>query len=83
LNRIFLLLASVLISSSVFAEPTPKEQLEARFASADINHDGKLTKAEAEAGMPNVAKHFDQIDTAHAGFVTLPQIAAFIAQHRG
>jgi hypothetical protein len=30
--------------------------------------------------MPMVAKHFDEIDTQHAGYVTLPQIEALMQQ---
>jgi hypothetical protein len=41
------------------------QQLQARFASA---------------GMPMVAKHFDEIDTQHVGYVTLPQIEALMQQ---
>src|SRR5262245_10174649 len=33
-----------------------------RFTSADTNKDGKLTREEAEKGMPGVARRFDQID---------------------
>ncbi|MGF6771555.1 hypothetical protein P3T18_004042 [Paraburkholderia sp. GAS199] len=58
------------------------QQLQARFANANTTHDGKLTKAQAAAGMPIVAKHFDEIDTQKAGYITLPQIAAFM-QERG
>jgi Ca2+-binding EF-hand superfamily protein len=56
------------------------KQLEARFNAADKNHDGKLSKAEAEAGMPRVAQAFDKIDVDHTGFITLAQIEAFVAQ---
>lgn len=58
------------------------QQLQTRFASANTTQDGKLTKAQAAAGMPMVAKHFDEIDTQKAGYITLPQIAAFM-QERG
>ncbi|UXH80735.1 EF-hand domain-containing protein [Roseateles amylovorans] len=57
------------------------QQLDARFAAADKDHDGKLTKAEAEAGMPRVAKRFDEIDTTKSGAVTLQQIKAYGAEH--
>ena len=56
------------------------QQLQTRFANANTTHDGKLTRAQAAAGMPMVAKHFDQIDTQHAGYVTLRQIEMFMAQ---
>ncbi|KWW34195.1 hypothetical protein ACUXAV_003021 [Cupriavidus metallidurans] len=56
------------------------QQLQARFANANTTHDGKLTRAQAAAGMPMVAKHFDEIDTQRSGYVTLRQIEIFMAQ---
>ena len=53
-----------------------------RFAAADANGDGKLTKQEADDKMPFVYKHFDEIDTAHKGFVTKDQVAAYFAKRR-
>ncbi|OAJ62541.1 hypothetical protein A6V36_21580 [Paraburkholderia ginsengiterrae] len=58
------------------------QQLQSRFASANTTHDGKLTREQAAAGMPMVAQHFDEIDTQKAGYITLPQIEAFM-QERG
>ncbi|GAB5094789.1 EF-hand domain-containing protein [Caballeronia sp. LP006] len=55
--------------------------LQTRFASANTTHDGKLTRAQASSSMPMVARHFDEIDTQKAGYVTLPQIEAFMHQH--
>ena len=57
-----------------------KAKLEERFAKADANGDGKLTKEEAKAGMPRVHASFDSIDTDQAGYVTLEQIEAFLMQ---
>ncbi len=54
--------------------------LQDRFASANDTHDGKLTRQQAAAGMPMVARHFDQIDTRRAGYVTLAQVEAYFAQ---
>jgi len=56
-----------------------KQQIQDRFAKADADHDGKLTRAEAQAGMPRVAAKFDEIDAAHTGSVTLEQILKFAA----
>lgn len=54
--------------------------LQKRFAAADANHDGRLTRQEAEGHMPWVASHFEAIDTAHAGSVSLQDIEAYAAQ---
>ncbi|SIO45171.1 hypothetical protein [Paraburkholderia phenazinium] len=56
------------------------QQLQSRFASANTTQDGKLTRQQAAAGMPMVARNFDAIDTQKAGYVTLPQIEAFMQQ---
>jgi hypothetical protein len=56
------------------------QQLQTRFTHANTTHDGKLTRDQAAAGMPMVASHFDEIDTQQAGYVTLPQIEAFMKQ---
>ena len=54
-----------------------------RFKAADTDHDGKLTKAEAEAGMPMLARNWDKIDTQKTGSVTLEQLTAVMSQMRG
>ena len=83
------ILAVVLLSASTLAAMAgPKDMIAAmetkavaaRFAKADKNNDGKLSLDEAKAGMPMVAKHFDQIDVDKTGFVTLDQIKAAIAK---
>jgi len=60
----------------VGAETSRDEQIDERFAAADTNHDGQLTLAEAEAGMPRVAANFDKIDADKSGTVTLAEIKA-------
>nr|WP_246525921.1 EF-hand domain-containing protein [Polynucleobacter paneuropaeus] len=52
------------------------KEIVAKFKAADKNHDGKLTLAEAQAGMPRVASHFSYIDSQGRGYVTLDQILA-------
>jgi len=49
-------------------------ELPKRFARADANHDGRLTREEARGAMPRVAAHFERIDTAGRGYVTERQI---------
>jgi Ca2+-binding EF-hand superfamily protein len=54
-----------------------KAEISERFKAADVNHDGKLTREEAKAGMPEVFKHFDEIDARKRGYVTERQIGAY------
>ena len=51
-----------------------------RFAKCDANHDGKLTKAEANGCMPRIYSHFDYIDSSKKGYLTVPEIQA-VADH--
>jgi len=57
-----------------------KAELEKRFTAADADHDGKLSKDEAKAGMPKVYERFDEIDSGKTGFVTLDQVKAEIGK---
>jgi hypothetical protein len=93
IKKMLAIQALCVASTCAFAQTTPQmgsqnpqsmermaQQLQARFANANTTHDGKLTRAQAAAGMPRVAQHFDEIDTQKLGYVTLPQIAAFMQQ---
>ena len=51
-------------------------QREQRFKRADANGDGRLTRAEAEKGMPAVARNFDRIDANQDGVVTINELEA-------
>lgn len=53
-----------------------RQAFDDRFKKADANGDGKLSKAEADAGMPRVGKNFDAIDANKDGFVTPDEIRA-------
>lgn len=53
--------------------------LKSRFAAADKDADGKLTREECQAGMPRIYKGFDRIDADQKGYITLDQIIAFVA----
>ena len=93
MKKILTILALCLTCSGAFAQTTAQptggnpqrmaqmaQQLQSRFASANTTQDGKLTRQQAAAAMPMGARHFDEIDTAKAGYVTLPQIEAFLQQ---
>jgi hypothetical protein len=53
-----------------------------RFEKADTNGDGKLSKAEAKAGMPMVYRNFDAIDTNQDGFITPEELRAAMQKRR-
>jgi hypothetical protein len=67
-----------------FAADAPKDRpqharqtWEQRFADANTAHDGHLSPDEAKAGYPQVAKHFDDIDVDHKGYVTANDVRAW------
>ena len=79
-STLALALVALLPAGAAFAQDANADraaQMQKRFAAADANADGKLTKDEAKGKMPFVYKHFDEIDTTHSGAVTLADIAAF------
>ena len=47
-----------------------------RFRQADVNKDGKLTREEAQKGLPWVARRFDEIDTNKDGVITKQELDA-------
>ncbi|MFM9881270.1 MAG: hypothetical protein ACKVOO_12770 [Burkholderiaceae bacterium] len=90
--HIFSKTARILLATSAFAllaggvqaqtrDPQKMaEALEQRFKAADKDQNGLLTQAEADAGMPRLAKVFDKIDTEKKGNVSLDQIKTYVAQ---
>jgi len=52
-----------------------REAIEAAFARADTDGDGKLSRAEAQR-FPEIAARFDQLDREQDGFLTLAEFAA-------
>jgi len=86
-GRVGFTLVLALIAASAAAQETDRArevaaEMQKRFAAADKNGDGRLTKAEAEVGMPYVHKHFDEIDKAKQGSVTLADIGAYARAQR-
>ena len=72
----FIVAFLVALTCAAGADSSRDEQIAERFAAADTNHDGQLTLAEAEAGMPRVAANFGAIDADGSGTVTLAEIEA-------
>ena len=76
---------SLMAAAAVAVAQTPTanqqkqiKEAEERFSAADKNADGKLTLAEAQAGMPRIASNFKKIDANNDGFVTIEEIKAMI-----
>lgn len=65
----------IFITAPAYADDaTRNKEIQERFAKCDINHDGKLTRNEANGCMPRVYDHFSRIDQQNKGFVTLLEI---------
>lgn len=82
--RFIALIALTLVSSFSFVSAkelsaAETAEMKAKFAAADKDGDSKVTHAEADAGMPKIARVFSKIDTQKTGSITLDQIFAFIA----
>jgi len=58
-------------------KPAPRITWEQRFEQANLPHDGHLTREQANGGYPLIAKHFDDIDADHKGYVTENDIRAW------
>jgi len=56
------------------------KRVDEAFTRLDTNKDGKLSHDEASKGR-RIAKHFDDIDADHDGFVTRAELGAAIARH--
>lgn len=96
MRRMMLVLAT-LLPAAAFAQSAPtagtgstaapagsmQQRFVQRFEAANTTHDGHLTLAQAQAaGMKGIVKHFSEIDTAKAGYVTLPEIQSwYMARH--
>jgi Ca2+-binding EF-hand superfamily protein len=48
----------------------------------DTDGDGRISKAEAQAGAPRLAEHFDQLDANKDGYLTPDELAAAHERHR-
>jgi hypothetical protein len=54
-----------------------RQTREQHFSGANLAHDGHLTAAEAKGGYADVARHFEDIDVEHKGYVTENDIRAW------
>ncbi|XAH23793.1 EF-hand domain-containing protein [Xylophilus sp. GW821-FHT01B05] len=58
---------------AVSAAAAGKPDVPAIFARADANHDGQLSRIEAER-LPDVARNFDRVDSNHDGSISLAEL---------
>ena len=53
------------------------QKMHERLKAADTNGDGKISREEANASLPHIAKNFDAIDANNDGFITIDELRAF------
>ena len=71
-----MVLAGLMLGPAVRAESsaTGREAIEAAFARADTNSDGKLSRDEAQR-FPEIAARFDELDLDRDGFLSFAEFA--------
>ncbi len=52
------------------------ERLKARFQAADVDNNNVISRDEAEQFMPQILRHFNDIDTNNDGVITLEELEA-------
>lgn len=57
-----------------------RSDIQTHFDEADADHDGALTKAEAEGKMPMLSAHFDEMDANKDGKVTHDEIRSVMKE---
>ena len=70
-----LVCAGAVACSAAGLSAVDREAIEAAFARADTNGDGKLSREEAQR-FPEIANRFDELDLDHDGFLSLEEFAA-------
>jgi hypothetical protein len=60
----------------------PRQTWEQHFDQANLAHDGHLTAAQANGGYAVIARHFEEVDADHKGYVTEADIKAWRLTHK-
>ena len=79
IKKIIAIALSSLIAIPLLAladDASRDKEIAQRFAKCDVNHDGKLTREEANGCMPRIYEHFSYIDSTNKGYVTVAEIQA-------
>lgn len=69
--------------TTLAAPPGGERTVRTMFGWADQNHDGQLTRAEAEHTLPITYRRFAEIDTGKRGWLSFDQFAAFTTRRVG
>ncbi|QCP52722.1 2-oxoglutarate dehydrogenase [Trinickia violacea] len=74
--------APVTPSTGAQLQQQAQQRLEARLgANTVLNNGASITKEQAQSnGLGYIAKHFDQIDTAHSGRVSMDSVRQYLQQ---
>lgn len=78
--------ALLAVSIDAMAQQPSAEQKQAaleRLQAADTNKDGFIDKAEADAGLPRVAKNFDKLDANSDGKLSSEEFKAMATKFAG
>ncbi|MGF6266683.1 hypothetical protein OKW49_007676 [Paraburkholderia youngii] len=61
-----------------------QQRMESRLgANSVLSNGSSITKAQAQSnGLGYIARHFDEIDSAHSGRVTLNDVRQYLQQHQ-
>lgn len=82
MKKIVMLLLAATLSSPVYAADKAKNesaQFDQMFNAVDTDHDGKISKPEADLKAPAMGEAFEHIDTDHDGYLSKAEIKAFTA----
>ncbi|CAG0954947.1 hypothetical protein MTYP_00405 [Methylophilaceae bacterium] len=55
-------------------------RIQERFFSVDKDNDGQLSREETAENLPQVARHFNQVDLNGDGYISITELVAFQAQ---
>ncbi len=74
--------APVAPSTGTLLQQQAQQRLEARLgANSALSNGAAITKAQAQQnGLGYIARHFDEIDTAHSGRVSLSDVRQYLQQ---
>ena len=77
--------AAVTPSTGTQLQQQAQQRIDARMgANSVLGNGASITKAQAQSsGLGFIAKHFDQIDTAHSGRVSLNDVKQYLQQQQG